>query len=522
MKKTLALTFLMNGLLALVLMVMVRPGGSASAEESSPSLVTVDTSPSGNVLSALCEAAPALCRDAMSPTGVSASSWTPTIIFTNPPVDARAVPTYTLVSATFNQNLDPSTVNSSTFRISQAGAAVVGSVSYITVSRAAVFHPSIPLTPDSPYTATVTTGVRNLSGVPMSEDMVWNFTTTDGTSPLGNGMHIYIGDLHSHSGYSDGQGAPADAYATARANGLDFFALTDHSSLLTEEEWQDTLDQANATSIDGQFVGLRGFEFSHPKGHINVFDTDTMVREDDPAYDTLPEFYAWLAAQPTAIGQFNHPYKGAGLDWNFGDFAYDVAADEKMCLRETNVYPSDQYLLGLDAGWHLGAIDNSDTHGPDWGRWRYMGIVAPSLTREAVLEALRDRRTFSMYSWNFALVMQANGSWMGSGISNTATINFTVIAYDPDPDPTEPVLTLVLYDNGVPVRATTPLSQSALYIWTPSVAGSPGHYYYVKAYRDVGGWSMPAYTSPVWTDDSEIPSWIIHIPSIMSGLSHDW
>jgi hypothetical protein len=339
--------------------------------------------------------------------------------------------------------------------------------------------------------------------------VAWTFTTTGGAFPLGEGMSIYFGDLHSHSAYSDGRGTPADAYSTARANGLDFYALTDHSSMLTDEEWQDTLDQANAATIDGQFVGLRGFEFTHPKGHINVFDTETHVRENDLAYDTLAEFYAWLSSQPRAIGQFNHPYKIGDRDWNFDDFFYHAAADDKMFLCEVPVFQPDQYLLSLNKGWQVGALGNSDTHEADWGRSRLMGLVAPDLTKDALLEALRARRTFSVYQRNFAVVLQANGAWMGSVLSNTATIHFTIAAYNPDL--TDRLRALVLYDNGVPVTRTVPLSNSVWTTWTPSIAGSAGHYYYAKASHG----SFPAYTSPVWTDRSEIPRRDAFLPLVI-------
>jgi hypothetical protein len=442
-------------------------------------------------------------------------SSTPSVVFTNPSVSARSVPTYSLVSVTFGEAMDPSTISGSSFYVRQGGEPLTGSTSYIAASKVAVYHPSAPLEPDRTYTATVTTGVRNLSGVALAEDVVWTFTTTDGRSPFGDGMRLYFGDLHTHSAYSDGQGTPTDAFATARANGLDFFALADHSSMLTDEEWRDTLDQANAATVDGAFVGLRGFEFTHPNGHINVYDTEAYVWEGDPKYDTFGKFYAWLANQPTAIGQFNHPIKAGSKDWNFDDFAYHAAADEKLQLRETFVFPPNQFLLGLDQGWRIGAVSNSDTHRADWGRLRRTGLVAPGLTQDGVLEALRARRTFSTHDRSFAVLMQANGSWMGSVISNTATISFAVSAYNPDP--ANRILSLTVYDNGVPVTETMPLAYSAWFTWTPSIAGRPNHYYYVKAQHAVGNRSLPAFTSPVWTDTSETPSLNTFLPLVVRG-----
>jgi hypothetical protein len=102
---------------------------------------------------------------------------------------------------------------------------------------------------------------------------------------------------------------------------------------------------------------------------------------------------------------------------------------------------------------------------------------------------------------------------MGSVISNTATISFAVAAYNPHP--ADRILALTLYDNGVPVTETMPLTNSTWYTWTPSIAGLPGHYYYVKAQHGVGNRSLPAYTSPVWTDASETSIWSTRLPLVI-------
>jgi uncharacterized repeat protein (TIGR01451 family) len=425
---------------------------------------------------------------------------------TNPALGARGVPTYTLVSITFDQDMDASRINNNTFYVDQGATRLNGSVDYIPVSRVAVFYPDEPLRPDTTYTATVTRGVQDLAGEPLANDVVWTFTTAAGPLLLGDdittggassasGMQVYFGDLHTHSGYSDGSGTPADAFATARANGVDFLALTDHAFMLTEAEWQDTLNQANVATVAGQFVALPGFEFTHSKGHINVFGSDTLVHRNDPQYYHLEDFYAWLAAHPTAIGQFNHPLKNQYYDLNFNNFFYHAAADQKMVLRELS--NAEQFFLSLNAGWHVGTLLNSDTHQPNWGAQRFVGLVASGLSREAILDALKARRTFyvSPNGQNFALTMRANGYWMGSAVPDTSTLNFTITAHDPNASGRP--LRLALYDNGVRVVEAS-LSGAVSYVWKPGVPARLGHYYFAEAYYD--DWWVPAYSSPIWVE----------------------
>lgn len=446
-----------------------------------------------------------------------------------PPAGSSGVPTSTLVSIIFDRNVDPGAINRDTFYLSQGSHRLDGTVEYIDVSKIAIFYPAAPLLPSTTYTATVTRGVRDLSGLPLAQDLVWSFTTASGASPLsealrqggtplpGSGMNIYFGDIHSHSSLSDGWGTPAQAYTTARAVGLDFFALSDHGFMLTQAEWQQMLDAANAATTPF-FVGLRGFEYTHLNGHINVFNTDTYVHRDNPNYNTLAEFYAWLVGQPNAIAQFNHPLVSQSHDWNFNDFAYHPAADHKIVLQELST--PTQYFLSLNTGWHLGSVGNSDAHVGNWGA-RRMGIVAPTLTRAAVLEALKNRRTFfaSPSDLNLAVVMRANGSWMGSAIPNTGSVNFVIHAYDPDP--TGRPLRLRLYRNGT-LQASTSLSGRNLYTWTPSVPAVLGSYYYVEVYHD--HWLYPAYSSPIWVERPPVaiasPAQVVAVGSSVTLRDH--
>ncbi|MEW5959811.1 MAG: CehA/McbA family metallohydrolase [Chloroflexota bacterium] len=428
-------------------------------------------------------------------TGSSLPAWS-----TYPVNGAQGIPTYKLISVTFDREMDFNTLHTGTFEVRQAGVQLDGSVRYIEASKIAIFYPDRLLQPGAEYTARLTKDVRYASGEPLVEELVWRFTTAAAVSPAGDltgeaGMNVYFGDLHSHSSYSDGQGTPADAFTTARANGLDFFALTDHDIMLTETEWQDILTQAQAATVNGVFVALRGFEFTHAKGHLNVFDTGAFVRGNDPAFANLANFYTWLVNQPGAVAQFNHPRQDAQYDWNFNNFAYQPAADLKIVLRELS--NAEQFFLSLNSGWHVGTLSNSDTHEANWGSKLLMGVAAPTLTEADILAALRARCTFfvSPSDRNLALVMQANGYWMGSAVPETTALNFVITAYDPDPQG-QP-LKMALYDNGLRIANAT-LPSSTAYQWRPAIAATLGHYYYAEAYRD--GWYYPAYSSPIWVE----------------------
>lgn len=427
----------------------------------------------------------------------------------NPLPDASEVPTRTVVAVAFGAPVEPASVSLDSFYVTHGDSRVAGKVTYIDTSHIAVFHPAELLAPGTTYTATVTRDIRDAHGTPLAQALVWSFTTASGLTPLPQqvtaagvpfqgGLNIYFGDLHGHASYSDGQGTPAEAFSTARARGVDFFGLSEHCFMLTPAEWNDLGAIADSFNVDGQFVTFRGFEYTNDRGHINVFNTATYVRKDDPNYDTFFELYAWLLQQPGAIGQFNHPFLRPNKMHNFNNFEYHPQADHVMVLQE--IYNSTEFLRSNTAGWHLGSIDTSDAHFRNWA-WRRLGVLATSLTRAGILEGLRARRTFfaSPSYPQFGLVMQANGYWMGSAVPSTGQLSFNIYAFDPAPS--GKTLTLRLYDSGNLI-ASQKISSRQWYKWQPTIPAQLGHFYYVEAYTN--DWLYPAYSSPIWVERAPI------------------
>jgi len=116
-----------------------------------------------------------------------------------PAANEMNVPLNAGVNATFNQVMDPATVNESTFRVlDPSGASVAGNVHYTGVT--ASFVPVVPLSPNTTYRAVVSSAVSNLAGVNMDNDQHWSFTT--GTSMAVQPQVVYTAPLQSDSNIS--------------------------------------------------------------------------------------------------------------------------------------------------------------------------------------------------------------------------------------------------------------------------------------------------------------------------------
>ncbi len=103
----------------------------------------------------------------------------PTVIFTTPINGATSFPINRALSATFSVAMNPATINATTFTVTgPGGVAVAGVVAYTAAGSVATFKPTVNLAINTLYTATITTGATDLSGVAMAANFVWTFTTS--------------------------------------------------------------------------------------------------------------------------------------------------------------------------------------------------------------------------------------------------------------------------------------------------------------------------------------------------------
>jgi hypothetical protein len=105
-------------------------------------------------------------------TGAGADVTAPTVISTIPVRAATGVPINQAISATFSKAMDPATITTTTFTVT----GVTGTVTYSGVT--AVFTPTSNLAAGTLYTATITTGAKDLAGNALAVNYTWTFTTS--------------------------------------------------------------------------------------------------------------------------------------------------------------------------------------------------------------------------------------------------------------------------------------------------------------------------------------------------------
>ncbi len=303
---------------------------------------------------------------------------------------------------------------------------------------------------------------------------------------LDNPLQCYFGELHGHSGFSDGRLLPADAYEYARRVArLDFFVLTDHLEGMTPRVWADSRAAAWKAHEDGAFVVLTGLEWTKPIGHACIFDPPSHRWPLD-----LTEFYA-AVVQAGIVAKINHPGRGADV---FDGLAYSEIADQAVQLMEVRGDNEEQaYLRALAAGWHLGPDGSDDNHAGTWGTaGTWMAVVMPGLSRANLWAALQGRHCYSTADRNCRLILRVNGTLMGDvAATPTREAQVSVEVGDEAPDA---IARIELFENGQIVATDTPGTTTRR--WELTRTPTAGSYYYFVKVTQADGQRL--WSAPVW------------------------
>jgi uncharacterized repeat protein (TIGR02543 family) len=129
----------------------------------------------------------------------------PLVVSTIPADKAVNVPLNQVVSATFNEKMDPAMftqdnvtlVGTTTIAGTKAATTVTGTVVFSGMT--VFFTPTSPLTPNTTYTGKIKAGVKDLMGNALQADYVWSFSTdvspTVSADPINNSVDVLLSKI---------------------------------------------------------------------------------------------------------------------------------------------------------------------------------------------------------------------------------------------------------------------------------------------------------------------------------------
>ena len=192
----------------------------------------------------------------------------PTVILVNPADLSTGVCLQKRINATFSESMDPSTITTATFTLQVTGPPVgtplAGTVTYDVPSKVATLAPTSALLANTNYTATVTTGARDLTASPLASNKVWTFTTgTQACSPV---SPIVLGAAAPFGGFGGAAGMTNQGLLTVINGDI---GTTGASTLVTG--FRDSVgDFYTVTPLNNGLVNGRIYTAPPPPGGAGV------------------------------------------------------------------------------------------------------------------------------------------------------------------------------------------------------------------------------------------------------------
>lgn len=345
---------------------------------------------------------------------------------------------------------------------------------------------------------------------------------------------FFFGNIHAHSGYSDGNKdsltsglfTPFQDFTYAKASQhIDFYGISEHNhsnaGMTSKQNYYNGVADAKFATVEDTFVALYGMEWGiiSQGGHVVIYGYDSLIGWENGLYDAyvqptdFPTLWNTINQKPNCFGYLAHP-QATDFDSLFLK-PVDAAADQAIvglpfrsgpAFSQNITYsnPSSanywaRYTQALKLGYHVGIGLDHDTHNSVFGRSQQgrMGLIAPNLTKNDLMYALRKMHFYSSDDWNFKPTFKINEQPMGSILEQSG--NPTLFIDCIDMDLSETVSSIYVYygvpGSGQQATLLTQINGLATATYTDNVPDGTTRYYYA---RIVQGDGDEIFTSPIW------------------------
>jgi hypothetical protein len=284
-------------------------------------------------------------------------------------------------------------------------------------------------------------------------------------------LNYYYGNLHAHSGYSDGNqdsassgcSKPSQDYAYAKlSQDFDFLGISEHNHYssgnpgMKLSSYAPGLAQA-AAATTSTFLAMFGMEWgvsSSTNGHVIIYGFNQLIGWEAGNYDVFNDkldydgLFKKIKNNPNAFCYLAHPYTTdfKGLAINAYNPAYDSAIVgvpfRSGIYNSTNTsyshYPAGDYfsyyLKLLALGYHVGMGYDHDNHNTTFGRSTggRLVILAPSLSEANLISAMKKRHFYGSDDMNVKIDLTIGSNIMGDTTSGLIAPLINITHNDPD------------------------------------------------------------------------------------------
>jgi hypothetical protein len=358
-------------------------------------------------------------------------------------------------------------------------------------------------------------------------------------------LNYYFGNLHSHTGYSDGNkdsnstgvSKPTGSYAYAKlSQHFDFLGIAEHNHYsnnnnpgMVRTSYGLGLAEAAAATTPS-FLALYGMEYgvsSSGNGHVVIYGFNQLIGWETtgvpghaPNYDiycpktNYDSLWRLIKNNPNAFATLAHPsytdYNGlAGGGYNA---MYDSAivgvpfrnGNATVAAADYTTYPASDffvyYRILLNRGYRLGMSYDHDNHFLNFGRGNAgrLVIMAPSLTEANLYTAMKKMHFYGSDDWNAKIDFKIGSNIMGDTMSGNSAPTISIIHNDDDGELADSIkIWSGKSGSGIDPTIIAIVKQSNTLMYTDnSVIADDTARYYLAEIKQVDGQRI--ITSPIW------------------------
>ncbi|HID07658.1 MAG TPA: DUF3604 domain-containing protein, partial [Armatimonadetes bacterium] len=243
------------------------------------------------------------------------------------------------------------------------------------------------------------------------------------------GWRVFYGDIHGHNEHCDGRGTIDEYYQWGRdVRFLDFCALTNHvegaKRLQVDDFWHIDVAKAAEYNAPGRFVTFVAFEWGSwtvwgDKCVYYLDDDGPYYPANEPIADTPQKLFKLLKGK-RAIVIPHHTKYGGQTDWDRYDPYWEPVVEIYSIWGSSECYGEHSVQAAWERGYRLGVIGSSDNHSghPGTPPGGLACIFAKQLTREALFNALRNRKCYATTGARILMDFRINGAPMGNAVKD--------------------------------------------------------------------------------------------------------
>ena len=379
----------------------------------------------------------------------------------------------------------------------------------------------------------------------MKRALFWLIFFTQVTLAHSQAYNFYFGNIHAHSGYSDGNKdslssglfTPYQDFQYAKqSDHIDFYGISEHNhsgaGMASKQNYYNGISDAVLATVEDTFVALYGMEWGiiSQGGHVVIYGYDSLIGWENNLYDEYVQptdfqgLWNVINSKPNCFGYLAHPAADdfdslllKPWDFNADQAVVGLPYRSGPAFSQNITYsnPStssywSRYTQLLKQGYHVGIGLDHDSHYSVFGRSQQgrMGLLAPNLTKNDMMYALRKMHFYSTDDWNFRPDFRINEQPMGSIIEQAG--NPTIFIDCIDLDISETINYISIYygvpGSGVAAAQLTQIGGQNTATYTHTILDGETYYYYARIVQMDGD---EIFTSPIWYTRNDVQTEVV-------------